>query len=94
MDLATLTPRYLTNPGFQPQLGRSVTIDQAASLLGCSRGTVLLPDSRRAAADGPDHRWVAARSDVVARRGARRELTRAPQRPSSREGQRHDPAAD
>ena len=40
MDLATLTPRYLTNPGFQPQLGRSVTIDQAAQLLGVSRRTV------------------------------------------------------
>jgi excisionase family DNA binding protein len=40
MDLVTLIPRYLTNPGFQPQLGRSVTIDQAASLLGCSRRTV------------------------------------------------------
>lgn len=40
MDVATLTPSYLTTPGFQPQLGRSVTIDQAASLLGCSRRTV------------------------------------------------------
>jgi excisionase family DNA binding protein len=40
MDVATITPSYLTNPVFQPQLGRSVTIDQAASLLGCSRRTV------------------------------------------------------
>ena len=40
MDVVTLTPSYLTTPGFQPQLGRSVTIDQAASLLGCSRRTI------------------------------------------------------
>jgi excisionase family DNA binding protein len=40
MDVATMTPSYLTGPGFRPQLGRSVTIDQAASLLGCSRRTV------------------------------------------------------
>jgi excisionase family DNA binding protein len=40
MDVATMSPNYLTSPGFQPQLGRSVTIDQAASLLGCSRRTV------------------------------------------------------
>jgi excisionase family DNA binding protein len=29
-----------TMPAFQPQLGRSVTIDQAAQLLGVSRRTV------------------------------------------------------
>lgn len=29
-----------TDAGFTPQLGRSVTIDQAASLLGVSRRTV------------------------------------------------------
>ena len=29
-----------TDPGFTPQLGRSVTIDQAASLIGVSRRTV------------------------------------------------------
>jgi excisionase family DNA binding protein len=29
-----------TQTGFQPQLGRSVTIDQAAQLLGVSRRTV------------------------------------------------------
>jgi excisionase family DNA binding protein len=41
MDVALLVPHsYLTTPGFQPQLGRSVTIDQAASLLGVSRRTV------------------------------------------------------
>lgn len=41
MDVATLVPTgYLTTPGFQPQLGRSVTIDQAAALLGVSRRTV------------------------------------------------------
>ena len=32
-------PDY-TVPAFQPQLGRSVTIDQAAQLLGVSRRTV------------------------------------------------------
>jgi excisionase family DNA binding protein len=37
MDSAVLaTP----DAGFQPQLGRSVTIDQAAQLLGVSRRTV------------------------------------------------------
>jgi excisionase family DNA binding protein len=41
MDVAQLLPAsYLTTPGFQPQLGRSVTIDQAATLLGVSRRTV------------------------------------------------------
>jgi len=41
MDVAMLIPNsYLTTPGFQPQLGRSVTIDHAASLLGVSRRTV------------------------------------------------------
>jgi excisionase family DNA binding protein len=41
MDMAPFaTTTYLTNPGFQPQLGRSVTIDQAAGLLGVSRRTV------------------------------------------------------
>lgn len=33
-----LLPSY--DAGFQPQLGRSVTIDQAAQLLGVSRRTV------------------------------------------------------
>lgn len=41
MDMAPFaTITYLTNPGFQPQLGRSVTIDQAAGMLGVSRRTV------------------------------------------------------
>jgi excisionase family DNA binding protein len=41
MDMATLAPiSYLTTPGFQPQIGRSVTIDQAAAQLGVSRRTV------------------------------------------------------
>ncbi|MEW6322124.1 MAG: helix-turn-helix domain-containing protein [Acidobacteriota bacterium] len=31
---------YLERQNFQPQLGRSVTIDQAAELLGVSRRTV------------------------------------------------------
>ncbi|MCC7181461.1 MAG: helix-turn-helix domain-containing protein [Acidobacteria bacterium] len=30
----------MPTPVFQPQLGRSVTIDQAASLLGVSRRTI------------------------------------------------------
>jgi excisionase family DNA binding protein len=37
MDPAILSSHDLT---FQPQLGRSVTIDQAAQLLGVSRRTV------------------------------------------------------
>ena len=37
MDTATFVPH--TSP-FHPQLGRSVTIDQAAQLLGVSRRTV------------------------------------------------------
>lgn len=37
MDSATFTHHDLA---FQPQLGRSVTIDQAAQLLGVSRRTV------------------------------------------------------
>ena len=41
MDVAMLIPNsYLTTPGFQPQLGRSVTIDQAANMLGLSKRTV------------------------------------------------------
>jgi excisionase family DNA binding protein len=40
MDVATYPTSYLTTPGFQPQLGRSVTIDQAAAQLGVSRRTV------------------------------------------------------
>jgi excisionase family DNA binding protein len=38
MDMATFPTSSTT--GFQPQLGRSVTIDQAAALLGLSRRTV------------------------------------------------------
>ena len=37
MDVQTLT---FSQPEFQPQLGRSVSIEQAASLLGVSRRTV------------------------------------------------------
>ena len=37
MDMATFSTSYLPTTGFQPQLGRSVTIDQAAGLLGVSR---------------------------------------------------------
>ena len=37
MDVHTLT---FSQPGFQPQLGRSVSIEQAAQLLGVSRRTV------------------------------------------------------
>ena len=40
MDMATFATSYLPTTGFQPQLGRSVTIDQAAGLLGVSRRTV------------------------------------------------------
>jgi excisionase family DNA binding protein len=41
MDAALLIPTgYQTAPTGQPQLGRSVTIDQAAALLGVSRRTV------------------------------------------------------
>jgi excisionase family DNA binding protein len=40
MDVATYPTSYLSTPAFQPQLGRSVTIDQAAALLGVSRRTV------------------------------------------------------
>ena len=35
-----VTPLTLTQPDFQPQLGRSVSIEQAAQLLGVSRRTV------------------------------------------------------
>lgn len=37
MNLQTLT---LTHPAYQPQLGRSVSIEQAAHLLNVSRRTV------------------------------------------------------
>ena len=37
MDVQTLT---FTQPVFQPQLGRSISIEQAAQLLGVSRRTV------------------------------------------------------
>ena len=40
MDMATFSTSYLPTTVFQPQLGRSVTIDQAAGLLGVSRRTV------------------------------------------------------
>jgi excisionase family DNA binding protein len=40
MDVAMVSPNYLSPGAFQPQLGRSVTIDQAAVLLGVSRRTV------------------------------------------------------
>jgi excisionase family DNA binding protein len=40
MDMATFSTSYLPMTSFQPQLGRSVTIDQAAGLLGVSRRTV------------------------------------------------------
>jgi excisionase family DNA binding protein len=40
MDMAPFATSYLGTPGFQPQLGRSVTIDQAAGLLGVSRRTI------------------------------------------------------
>ena len=40
MDMALFATSYLPTTGFQPQLGRSVTIDQAAGLLGVSRRTV------------------------------------------------------
>jgi excisionase family DNA binding protein len=39
MDLATYSTSC-PSTAFQPQLGRSVTIDQAAALLGVSRRTV------------------------------------------------------
>lgn len=37
MDVSALT---FTQPDFQPQVGRSVSIEQAAQLLGVSRRTV------------------------------------------------------
>ena len=40
MDVATYSTSYLPTAVFQPQLGRSVTIDQAATLLGVSRRTI------------------------------------------------------
>lgn len=40
MHSASFTTSSLATSGFQPQLGRSVTIDQAASLLGVSRRTI------------------------------------------------------
>ena len=40
MEMATVATSFLPTPGFQPQLGRSVTIDQAAGMLGVSRRTV------------------------------------------------------
>lgn len=39
MDVATCSTSYRPVP-FQPQLGRSVSIDDAATLLGVSRRTV------------------------------------------------------
>jgi len=38
MDVQSLTS--FTHPDFQPQVGRSVSIEQAAQLLGVSRRTV------------------------------------------------------
>ena len=40
MDVQPLTPLTFGQPEFQPQLGRSVSIEQAAQLLGVSRRTV------------------------------------------------------
>ena len=40
MDMTPAISNYLPTPSFQPQLGRSVTIDQAAGLLGVSRRTI------------------------------------------------------
>ena len=40
MDVQPLTPLAFNQPEFQPQLGRSVSIEQAAQLLGVSRRTV------------------------------------------------------
>lgn len=40
MHTEALSPTLATPVAFQPQLGRSVTIDQAALLLGVSRRTV------------------------------------------------------
>jgi excisionase family DNA binding protein len=40
MDMTPFATNYLPTSGFQPQLGRSVTIDQAAGLLGVSRRTI------------------------------------------------------
>ena len=40
MHSAPMTTSYLATAAFQPQLGRSVTIDQAADLLGVSRRTI------------------------------------------------------
>jgi excisionase family DNA binding protein len=39
MDLQPMTVSY-SQPSFQPQLGRSVSIEQAAQLMGVSRRTV------------------------------------------------------
>jgi excisionase family DNA binding protein len=39
MDVATYSTSYQST-AFQPQLGRSVTIDQAAAVLGVSRRTI------------------------------------------------------
>lgn len=40
MQMVPFATSYMPTPVFQPQLGRSVTIDQAACLLGVSRRTV------------------------------------------------------
>jgi excisionase family DNA binding protein len=40
MDMTPVVSNYLPTSSFQPQLGRSVTIDQAAGLLGVSRRTI------------------------------------------------------
>lgn len=40
MAMAPLTNSRVEMTGFQPRLGRSVTIDQAARLLGVSRRTI------------------------------------------------------
>jgi hypothetical protein len=54
---------------FQPQVGRSVSIEQATQLLG------VLPDSRRPPPHDPDARWVAARAAPLGGRNSRRALS-------------------
>jgi excisionase family DNA binding protein len=40
MDMAPVATSFIPLPRFEPQLGRSVTIDHAAALLGVSRRTI------------------------------------------------------
>jgi serine protease AprX len=65
MQMVPFATSYMPTPVFQPQLGRSVTIDHAASLLGVSRRTIYYGFARAVA----DRRTIGgSRVRCVARR--------------------------